>query len=190
MCLFAFALAYNNTFFSRIILKFIGFGLCISVFIHSTIFVKCLLNAWYYLRFWGCLSVPNHLLEFAQVHVHWISDVIQPSHPLLLLPSIVPTIRVFSNQLVFSSGGQSIGASASTSVLPVNIQGWFLLGLTGLISLQSKRLSRVISSTTLKASILHCLAFLLVQLSDLYMTTGKNIALTIQTFVGIVMSFF
>ena len=49
---------------------------------------------------------------------------------------------------LFPSGGQNIGASASTSVLPVNIQGWFPLGLTSLVSLQSKRLSRVLSSTT------------------------------------------
>ena len=64
-------------------------------------------------------------------------------HPLLLLPSIFCSIRVFSNELLFTSGGQSMGASAS--VLPMNIQGLFPLGLTGLISLQSKGLSRVFS---------------------------------------------
>ena len=68
-------------------------------------------------------------------------------HPLLLLPSIFPSSRVFSNEL-FESGGQSIGAAASALVLPVNIQSWFPLELTGLISLQSKGLSRVFSSTT------------------------------------------
>ena len=70
-------------------------------------------------------------------------------HPLLLPPSIFPSIRVFSNELLFTSGSQSMGAgvSASASVLPMNIQGWFSLGLTGLISLQSEELSRVISST-------------------------------------------
>ena len=71
-------------------------------------------------------------------------------HPLLLLPSIFPSIRVFFffpvNQL-FISGSQSIGALAS--VLPMNIQSWFPLGLTGLISLLSKVLSRVLSSTTI-----------------------------------------
>ena len=65
--------------------------------------------------------------------------------PLLLLSSIFPSNRVFSNESALQSGGQSIGASAS--VFPINIQGWFLLGLTGLISLLSKRLSRVFSST-------------------------------------------
>ena len=67
---------------------------------------------------------------------------------LLLLPSIFP-IRVFSNESeIFASGGQRIEASASASVLPMNTQGWFLLGLIGLISLMSKGLSRAFSSTT------------------------------------------
>ena len=66
--------------------------------------------------------------------------------PLLLLPSIIPSIRVFSNDLALASGGHSIGASAS--VLPMSIQGWFPLRSTGLISLLSKGLSRVFSSTT------------------------------------------
>ena len=57
-------------------------------------------------------------------------------HPLLFLPSIFPSIRVFSNESAFSSGGQSIGVSASTSVLPVNTQDWFPFGWTGWISLQ------------------------------------------------------
>ena len=71
-------------------------------------------------------------------------------HPLLLLPSIFPSIRVFSNELLFASGGQSIGGSVSVSVLPMNVQDWFPLGWTGLISLQSKRLSRVFSNTTVQ----------------------------------------
>ena len=68
-------------------------------------------------------------------------------HPLFLLPSIFPSIRVFPNELALTSGGQNIGALASASVLPMNIQGWFPLGLTGLISMQSKSLSRVFSNT-------------------------------------------
>ena len=68
--------------------------------------------------------------------------------PLLLLSSIFPSIRVFSRSWLFVSGGQSIGASAS--VLPMNIQGWFPLGWTGWISLQSKGLSWVFSSTTVQ----------------------------------------
>ena len=71
-------------------------------------------------------------------------------HPLLLLPLIFPTIRVFSKSQFFTSGGQSIGVSASASVLPINIQDSFPLGWTGWISLQSKGLSRVFSNTTVQ----------------------------------------
>ena len=89
----------------------------------------------------------------------------------------------------FSSGGQSIGISASASVLPMNIQGWFPIGLTSWISLQSKGLSRIFSQHhSSKASILQCSAFFIVQLSYPYVATGKTIALTRWTFVGKVMS--
>ena len=98
--------------------------------------------------------VHHQLLECAQIHVHQVGDAIQPSHqccPLLLLPSIFPSIRVFfpASQF-FASGGQSIGVSVSASVLPMNIQDWFPLGLTGWVSLQSKGLSRVFSNTTVQ----------------------------------------
>ena len=95
--------------------------------------------------------VLHYLSEFAQTHVCWVSDAIQLSHslsppsPLALNLSQHQSFPV--NQL-FTSGGQSTGASASASVLPMNIQEWFPLGLTGLISLLSKGLSRVFSSTT------------------------------------------
>ena len=69
--------------------------------------------------------------------------------PILLLSSIFPSIRVFAMSQFFASGGHTTGASASASVLPMNIQGWSPLGLTGLISLQSKGFSRVFSSTTI-----------------------------------------
>ena len=99
------------------------------------------------------LPVPHHLLEFAQVHIHWVGDAIQPSHPLWPPSPPAPQsfpVSVFSNELLFTSGSQSIGASASASVLPVSIQGWFPLRLTGLSSLQSRGLSRVYSSTTFR----------------------------------------
>ena len=70
--------------------------------------------------------------------------------PLLLLPSIFPSIRVFPMSQPFTSGGQRIGVSASTSVLPMNTQDWYPLGWTGWISLQSKGLSRVFSNTTVQ----------------------------------------
>ena len=81
-------------------------------------------------------------------------DLVMPSnhyilcHPLLLLPSFFPSIRVFSKESVLASGGQSIRASASA--LPMTIQDWFPLGSTGWISLQSKGLSRVFSNTTVQ----------------------------------------
>ena len=71
-------------------------------------------------------------------------------HPLLLPPSIFPSIRPFPMSQFFTSGGQSIGVLASASVFPMNIQDWFPLGLTGLISLQSKSLSGVFSNTTVQ----------------------------------------
>ena len=89
---------------------------------------------------------------------------------------------------LFASSAQSIGASTSASVLPMNIHSWFPLGLTGLISLQCKGFSRVFSSTKLETINSFHSAFFMVQLSHLYMTTGKSIALTIWTFVGKVMS--
>ena len=110
-------------------------------------------------------------------------------HPLLLLPSILyPVSGSFPLSLLFMSGGQSIGALASASALPVNSQVWFPLGLTGLISLLSKGLSRVFSSTTIPASILQCSAFFMVQLSPPCRTNGKTIALTRRTFVDKAMS--
>jgi len=90
---------------------------------------------------------------------------------------------------LFALGGQSIGASDSASVLLMNIQGWFPLGLTGLISLPSKGLSRVFSSTTVwKHQFFGTQPSLQLKLSHPYMTTGKTITLTIWTFVGKVMS--
>ena len=93
--------------------------------------------------------VHHQLLELAQTHVHRVGDAIQPSHPLLFpspLAFDLSQLRVFSNRL-FASGGQSIWVSASASVLPINSQGWFPLGLTGLISLQSKGLSSLPHTT-------------------------------------------
>ena len=96
-----------------------------------------------------------------------------------------PASRSFPMSQLFTSGDQSIGAS---SVLPMNIQGWFPLGLTGLISLQSKGFSRVLSSTTVwRCQFFGAQPFFIVQLSHPYVTR-KTIDLTIQTFVGKAMS--
>ena len=96
--------------------------------------------------------VCHHVLELAQTHVHWVGDAIQPSHPLSspfssCLQSF-PASGSFPVSRLFTSGGQIIGASASALVFPINIQYWYPLGLTGLISFQSKGLSRIFSNTT------------------------------------------
>ena len=101
-------------------------------------------------------------------------------------PQSFPALGSFQMSQLFTSGGQSTGASAS--VLPVNIQGWFPLGLTGWISLLSKALSRVFSTPQFKSISSSVLSLLYVQLSHPYVTTGKTIALTIWTLVGKVMS--
>ena len=94
-----------------------------------------------------------YLPDFVQTHVHWVGNAIHLSHslhPLFILSSIFPSIRVFWNGSALHSGGQSIGASASASVLPVHIQCWFPSGLPGLIFLLSEGLSGVFSSTTVQ----------------------------------------
>ena len=95
--------------------------------------------------------VLHYLLEFSQTHVHWASDAIQPSHPLsppfTSFPQSCPASGSFPVSWLFSSSGQNIGVSASVSVVPMNIQGWFPLARTSLISLLSKGL---LSSTTIQ----------------------------------------
>ena len=118
--------------------------------------------------------VLHYLAEFAQIHGHWVHLIL--CHPLLLVPSLVPSIRVFSSESALHIRWPSIGASAS--VLPVSIQGWFPLGLTGLTLLQAKGLSRVFSITTFEGINSSCLVCFKVQLSHPYMATGKTIALT------------
>ena len=104
-------------------------------------------------------------------------------HPLLLLPSIFPKSGYFPMCQLFASCGQSIGALTLASVFPMNIQGWFPLGLTGLISLLSKGLSRVFTSTIIWKHPFFWAQSSLWSNSHIhtYMTTGKTIALTIQT---------
>ena len=89
---------------------------------------------------------------------------------------------------LFALGRKSFCASASTKVFPMSIQGWFLLWLTGLISLLSKGLKSLLKHHSSEASIFWHSVFLMVQLSHLYLTTGKTIALTLWTFVSKVMS--
>ena len=92
--------------------------------------------------------VLHHLPEFAQAHIHWVGDAIQPSHALLSCSPPAFNLsqhQSLSQSRLFTPGGQSIGVSASAPVLPMNMQGWYPLVLTGLTSFLSKELSRVSS---------------------------------------------
>ena len=134
------------------------------------------------------LPVFHHLPKFAQVHVH---TSVMPSshlilwHPLLFLLSVFPSIRDFSSESAVHIRWPKYW-SFSFSINPWVFRVFFPFRLTGLISLLSKGLSGVFSSS--KASILWHSAFFTVQLSYLYVTTGKTIALTIRTFVSREMS--
>ena len=103
-------------------------------------------------------------------------------------PSIFPNIRVFSNESGHHIRWPNIGVSSSTSVLPMNIQEWFLSGWTDWISLQSKGLSRVFTNITVQKHRFFNTQLFIVQLSHPYMAIEKTIALTRWTFVGKVMS--
>ena len=134
------------------------------------------------------LPVHHQLPEFTQIHVHWVSDAIQPSHPLSpSSPSslIFTSIRVFSNEMAlcirwpkYWSISFSISPSNEYSgLISFRIVWFYLLAVQGTL----KHLFQYHNS---KASILPCSAFFMVQLSHPYMTTGKTIALTTWTFVG------
>ena len=117
------------------------------------------------------LPVTYHLLEFAQVHVHCISDAIQP--PIFsFCPWSFPASGTFPVSRLFTSDDQNIGASASAPVLPVNIQGWSPLRLIGLISLLFKghRARGLLQHLSSKASILWQSALFKAQLSQPFMT--------------------
>ena len=98
------------------------------------------------------LSITNSwsLLQLTSIESVMTSTHLILCHPLLLLPSILPNIRVFSNESVLCIRWPSIGVSASVSVFPMNIQDWFPLGWTSWISLQPKGLSGVLSNTTIQ----------------------------------------
>ena len=105
----------------------------------------------------------------------------------LLLPSIFPSIRVFSSVSVLASGGQSIVVSDSSSILPMNILISFRMDWLDLLAVQ-RTLKSLLQHHSSKASILQHSAFFIVQLSHPYMTTRKTKALTRWTFVGKIMS--
>ena len=138
------------------------------------------------------LPVHHQLPEFTQTHVHRVNDAIQPSHPLsplLLLPPIPPSIRVFSNESTlhmrwpkyWSFSFSIIPSKEIPGLISFRMDWWDLLAVQG-------TLKSLLQHHTSKASILQCSAFFTVQLSHPYMTTGKTIALTRRTLVGNVMS--
>ena len=123
----------------------------VAVAIHS---VSCV---WLFASPWTAaqMSSPTFTITRSLLKLMSIESVIPSNHlilccPLLLLPSILPNIRVFSSELAVHIRWQSIGASASASILSMNIQGWFPLESTGLLSLLSKGPSRVFSSITIQ----------------------------------------
>ena len=139
-------------------------------------------------------SFPVHhqFLELAQTHVHGVSDAMQPSHPLSSpspLLTISPSIRVFSNESVLHIRWSKYW-SFSFNISPSNEYSGlisFRMDWLDLLAVQGT-LKSLLQHHSSKASILQCSACFIVQLSHLYMTTGKTIALTRQTFVGKVMS--
>ena len=136
------------------------------------------------------LTVPHHLPKFAQVHVHCIGDAIQPSHPLdapsRTCPQTFPASGTFPMSQLFVSDDQNTGASTSGSVLPSSIQGWFDSLKTDWFDLPAVQgtLQCLVQHHGSKTSIFRRSAFFIVQLSQLYVATGKTKALTIWTFVG------
>ena len=135
-----------------------------------------------------CLPVHHQLPESTQTHVHWVGDAIL-CRPLLLLPSIFPSIRVFSNESAlhirwskYWSFSFNISPSKEDPGLISSRMDWLdLLAVQG-------TLKRLLQHHSSKASILQHSAFFIVQISHPSMSTGKTIALTTQTFVGKVMS--
>ena len=137
------------------------------------------------------LPVHHQVPEFTQTHLHWVDDAIQPSHLLssLLLPSIFPSIRVFSNESVlrirwpkyWSFNFNVSPSNEHSGLIPFRMDWLDLLAVQG-------TLKRLLQHHTSKASILWRSAFFIIQLSHPYMTTGKTIALTRWDFAGKVMS--
>ena len=136
--------------------------------------------------------VHHHLPELAQTQC----SLSRSCHPIISsyvvpfssCPQSFPATWPFQMSQLFASGGQSIGVSASTSVLPMNTQDWFLLGWTGWISLQSRDSQESSPAPQFKSISSSVLSFLIVQLSHPYMTTGKTMAFTTGTFIDKVMS--
>ena len=139
---------------------------------------------------WNIPGFPvlHYLLEFAQTSVHWVNDAIQPSHPLLpppfLLPSVFPSIRVFSSESVLCIMWPKLGFSFRIS--PSNEYSRLISFRIDWVDFPAAEgtLKNLLQHHSSKASVLWCLDFFMVQFSRLYGTTGKIIPLTRRTFVS------
>ena len=127
--------SFNKSFWSNInsteALSFERYDSCVlPTFNFSSVTQLCLTLRDPMNRSTPGLPFHQQLLEFTQTHVHRVGDAIQPSHPVIPFssyPQSLPASGSFPMSQLFTSGGQSVGVSASASVLPMNIQGWFLL---------------------------------------------------------------
>ena len=123
-------------------------GPCYKILFYHCVFVQSPSRVWLLTTPWTAarqaspsFTISRSLLRLMSIESVTPSNYLILCHPLLLLPSIFPSIRVFSNESALHIRWPNMGASALTSVLPMNIRNWFPLELTGLISLQSKELS-------------------------------------------------
>ena len=168
-----------------------------NIFHCSRSVVQLLIPVWLFATPWTAaqqsslsFSVSWSLLKLMSIVSVMPSSHLIFCHPILHLPSMFPSIRVFFNELALHTGGQSVAVSASVSVLPMNVWGWLSLDLTHLISLLSKRLSRVFSSTTGGKHEFFGSQSSLWSNSHIHTWFGKVIVLTIWTFVSKVTSQF
>ena len=151
--------------------------------------VRSLSHVWLFMTPWTAAHQASLSFSISWTLLKFMStDLVMPTisssvSPFSSCPQSFPASGSFPMNRLLASGGQSIGASASHSVLPMTIQGWFPLRWTGWISLQSKgwTLKSLLQHHNLKASILWHSAFFMVQLSHLYITTRKTIVLAIWT---------
>ena len=138
------------------------------------------------------LPIHHQLLEFTQTHVHWVwwcyAAILSSVIPFSSCPQSLPASESFPMSQHFTWGGQSTGVSALASFLPKNTQDWSPSEWTGWTPCSPRDSQESSPTPQFKRSILWCSAFFTVQLSHPYMTTGKTIALTRQTFVGKVVS--
>ena len=162
----------------------------------TTVVVQLLSRVWLFKASWiaacqaSCPSLsPGICSNSCRLSLVKLSNHLILCCPLLLLPSIFPSIRGFSSELVLHIRWPKYWSSSFSNSLPGNIQGWFPLRLTGLISLQVQgTLKSLLQHHSLKAPVLWCSALFMIQFLNPYITSGKTTALTVQILVGKVLS--